>query len=162
MYVCMYACTTQQNTCRAPRRRVLPPTNQQCELEAREVEPSWLQQAEALLQTLQAAETRAVQTEEPCDAQAEALRHAEAHQRAAVSAQADREAAAAALSKAARLEAAAAKKADEENIAAAAEEEKRRQTLASRKEAGKWLKKTKGKKKAEKEESAEESGAEED
>jgi len=96
------------------------------------------------------------------EAQAEALRHAEAHQRAAVSAQADREAAAAALSKAARLEAAAAKKADEENIAAAAEEEKRRQTLASRKEAGKWLKKTKGKKKAEKEDSAEESEAEED
>ena len=100
------------------------------------------------------------------EAQAEALRHAEAHQRAAVSAQADREAAAAALSKAARLEAAAAKKADEENIAAAAEEEKRRQTLASRKEAGKWLKKTKGKKKAAQaeggDESAEESGAEED
>ena len=85
-----------------------------------------------------------------------------------MSAQADREAAAAALSKAARLEAAAAKKADEENIAAAAEEEKRRQTLASRKEAGKWLKKTKGKKKPvpiggqELAESAEESGAEED
>ena len=108
-----------------------------------------------------AAEARALR-QRVKEAQAEALRHAEAHQRAAVSAQADREAAAAALSKAARLEAAAAKKADEENIAAAAEEEKRRQTLASRKEAGKWLKKTKGKKKAEKEDSAEESGAEED